>query len=827
MGVYIFFDKDNGDQPIIYFKQLKISTSASFENFMNSITPNKNGEYELDFDLFSSDAIKIDDTRFIIIFKIKNSSNMLLCIFDFNEDYTGIRVKYYKLNFEEININISVNIKSFTFKEYFGITFYDSFKNYPGYLFFNYLIIISENKIDTRTIKINLSSESSPIFSFSDNIEIQNNIFTGDIKIKIINFSSPSISGVLINSLNSNSQISINNILSIKDSLIFDISCTLIGEYYLEFLPIIQENDVEKEIFGSYIENEKEYEYYTKNPFKLLYEITCSSDQIIYTKSLEEQYCLFSCDLFREYPLYQDENEKKCYTSCSEANNGNIYLYMNTCTSKCPMNYYPDENNVCKLIVETEKISDSKVNFDYIPSTEINQNTDRYGKTSIIENMLTEQITNSIKSSTNLNYSNNIYNSANSDNLFSSGNSGDLFNSNNNNSLFISNYLNYIPNEDNMFNSNNVDNSFSSNYSYNSNLNNSNNFENSTDLYSTNNLYITNIFKTDNINLIENKTEFIKNIIKNIIKNYNIKDSKSGIIKYIQEYKTIISFSSVENQNFSENETNTLIDLGECQKKLINYYNITVNNDSSLYILKLIVGELGKKIPKIEYEVYYPLYNSSLIKLDLEICKGTKIHISIPVKINEIIDKYNSSGNYYNDHCYKSTSEKGTDITLNDRRNEFIDKNMTLCEEHCILIDYNYELEQVKCSCDVKIKIPLFEEIRFNKDELRKSFTNINNLMNLNVMKCYKIIFKKNNIINNFGFYFMSIIIVLFFIFLIIFKYKSFDKLKKEIEVIITALKPNIINLPNGKNVKKIKTKKKTKKKQKKNFFRKKRINQN
>ena len=115
---------------------------------------------------------------------------------------------------------------------------------------------------------------------------------------------------------------------------------------------------------------------------------------------------------------------------------------MNTCTSKCPMNYYHDENNVCKLIVETEKISDSKVNFDYIPSTEINQNTDRYGKTSIIENMLTEQITNSIKSSTNLDYSNNIYNSANSDNLFSSGNSGDLFNSNNNNSLLISNYLN-------------------------------------------------------------------------------------------------------------------------------------------------------------------------------------------------------------------------------------------------------------------------------------------------------------------------------------------------------------------------------------------------
>ena len=149
-----------------------------------------------------------------------------------------------------------------------------------------------------------------------------------------------------------------------------------------------------------------------------------------------------------------------------------------------------------------------------------------------------------------------------------------------------------------MFNSNNVYNSFSSNYPYNSNLNNSNNFENSIDLYSTNNLYITNIFKTDNINLIENKTEFIKNIIKNIIKNYNIKDSKSGIIKYIQEYKTIISFSSVENQNFSENETNTLIDLRECQKRLINYYNITVNNDSSFIYIKTYSWRIRKENPK-------------------------------------------------------------------------------------------------------------------------------------------------------------------------------------------------------------------------------------
>ena len=57
------------------------------------------------------------------------------------------------------------------------------------------------------------------------------------------------------------------------------------------------------------------------------------------------------------------------------------------------------------------------------------------------------------------------------------------------------------------------------------------------------------------------------------------------------------------------------------------------------------------KIPKVEYEVYYPLYNDENIKLNLSYCKNSKIDISIPVKIDEDIEKYNSSSDYYNDEC--------------------------------------------------------------------------------------------------------------------------------------------------------------------------------
>ena len=53
------------------------------------------------------------------------------------------------------------------------------------------------------------------------------------------------------------------------------------------------------------------------------------------------------------------------------------------------------------------------------------------------------------------------------------------------------------------------------------------------------------------------------------------------------------------------------------------------------------------------------------------------------------MDKYNPKSSYYNDICSKATSESGTDIPLKDRMNEFVENNMTLCEENCDLIDYD------------------------------------------------------------------------------------------------------------------------------------------
>ena len=46
----------------------------------------------------------------------------------------------------------------------------------------------------------------------------------------------------------------------------------------------------------------------------------------------------------------------------------------------------------------------------------------------------------------------------------------------------------------------------------------------------------------------------------------------------------------------------------------------------------------------------------------------------MPFEITENIDKYNRSSGYYNDICYTTTSEDGTDITLKDRRTNFMNE---------------------------------------------------------------------------------------------------------------------------------------------------------
>ena len=268
-------------------------------------------------------------------------------------------------------------------------------------------------------------------------------------------------------------------------------------------------------------------------------------------------------------------------------------------------------------------------------------------------------------------------------------------------------------------------------------------------------------------NIINNKTnatgksneeeiKYYDNISKSVedeftSKDYDTSNLDNELDDIIKTEKMTITLSIYGNQKNNSNNNMTRIDLGECEYLLRNYYNISINE--SLYIKKVDIIQEGMKTLKVEYDVYAKLLGKNLVKLNLTVCKQSKIIISLPIVINGNNDKLNISSGYYNDICYTTESEVGTDIILIDRQKEFIEKYRIVCQEDCDFSEYDYNTLVAKCSCNAKESAQSYAEMSINKEKLLVKFKNIKNQVNFNFLICYKKLFCKKGILNNVGCY--------------------------------------------------------------------------
>ena len=233
------------------------------------------------------------------------------------------------------------------------------------------------------------------------------------------------------------------------------------------------------------------------------------------------------------------------------------------------------------------------------------------------------------------------------------------------------------------------------------------------------------------------------------------------------------------------------IKLEECENKIIN--NNDIKSNESILILKMDFFEDGLKIPIIEYEIYN---NVTKNNLDLKDCD--KVNISIPVSINENkLYLYNSSSNYYNDICYSYTTDNKTDIILSDRRSQYINNNMSLCEANCQYEGYNYDTKESLCECKVKTEFHSIIDIEFNTNLLLNNFIDFKKTTNIYTISCISLLFSKDGLKKNLGSYVILIIIFLNIILSIFFIFKGFPQLKILINNII---KENQVNKGKRKN---------------------------
>ena len=114
-----------------------------------------------------------------------------------------------------------------------------------------------------------------------------------------------------------------------------------------------------------------------------------------------------------------------------------------------------------------------------------------------------------------------------------------------------------------------------------------------------------------------------------------------------------------------------------------------LDENEELIIFKIDNYIPGLNIPIVEYVIFN---ENGKIQLNLSYCDETPIQYYIPVSINDNeLYKYDSKSDFYNDGCDQYTSEYGTYMTLYDRKNEYNNNNLSLCEINCEYKGYNKE----------------------------------------------------------------------------------------------------------------------------------------
>ena len=318
----------------------------------------------------------------------------------------------------------------------------------------------------------------------------------------------------------------------------------------------------------------------------------------------------------------------------------------------------------------------------------------------------------------------------------------------------------------------------------------------------------------------ENKDDMINNIIDNIISG-NLNTLLSNVTEnnkdfLIKEDDIIFQITTTDNQNNNDYNNISNIKLGECEDELKRIYNISKNK--SLIILKIDYFMPGLLIPVIGYEVFHP---ENRTKLDLSYCQEFLINYNIPVSIDENnVDKYDPNSDYYNDECSAYTSDDGTDITLNDRKVEYNENNLSLCENNCTFTEYDSDTKKSICMCEIKTKIYSISEIIENKDSVSNSFNTeekSNSTSNVGVMKCYNTLFSKYGLLKNMGNYILLFFVVIFAISGILFYKVGYVMLCNDIQEILNSKGINIIG-DDGVNIYGKSKKKKGKKKKRKNL---------
>ena len=291
------------------------------------------------------------------------------------------------------------------------------------------------------------------------------------------------------------------------------------------------------------------------------------------------------------------------------------------------------------------------------------------------------------------------------------------------------------------------------------------------------------------IKIIE--TDIESGLMKSLIGNLSNGKEAEFLIKEKEISYKLTSLKDIKN---NKNLNTSSLSLGDCEETLRKVYEIDKNQ--SLIIFQVDYYTNDSLIPVVGYEFFHPL---NFTKLDLKYCDEEQlVVVEYPTIINEnSLYKYSPNSDYYYDECYPYTTEKGTDILLEDRQKEYNQNKLAICENNCALKEYLSESQKSVCLCEIKTQQISIHEIN-NEEYLFSNYfgKKLNSVSTFHTMKCYSTLFSIKGIYKNYSFYLISIFSFIFTIISsIIFYKKGYNSLMKIIETIVAEKEKNIENV--------------------------------
>ena len=260
---------------------------------------------------------------------------------------------------------------------------------------------------------------------------------------------------------------------------------------------------------------------------------------------------------------------------------------------------------------------------------------------------------------------------------------------------------------------------------------------------------------------IEGKCGNLKllNNVNNLIEQYPPNVSCDNNYVSIEDNEEYTIFLYKNNNCPEESSEKPLVNFGECYNEIKKANKIDENDE-------LIVSKIELKSNHTSVYSFYDPY--TLEKLDSSPCNNKTITVQEDIKkklleelddtqeqfalhlLNQGINIFNISDEFYTDMCFHYDSPNGKDIPLKVRISEFF-PNITLCDEGCENVGVNLETMKAKCECKFidLANIDLISDNIYGQ-ALQEILVIISEL-NIAVIKCFKDIFNIKYFVKNTG----------------------------------------------------------------------------